>query len=267
MGGNGLLHDKVALVTGGGGDIGRAISLALASEGARVAVCGRSQNSLSETADAIHTIGGQVVTMIADVSALEDVQRMIGTVLSEWAQLDILVNNAGIISSCPVVDLPEKEWLHTIDVNLTGTFLCAKYAAREMLRSERGGRIINISSRAGKVGMKNVAHYSASKFGVIGLTQSLALELAPHGITVNAICPGRIEGKMGRADVLATAKSLGISEMQAEKDYSSPVPIGRLGLADEVAAAVVFLCSEKAGYITGESINVTGGLDLVRGGQ
>ena len=264
---NELLLDKVALVTGGGGDIGRSISLALASEGARVAICGRSQKSLLETSDAIHTLGGQALSIVADVSVREDVQRMIGKILSEWAQLDILVNNAGIVSSFPVVDLPEEEWLRTIDVNLTGTFLCAKYAAREMLRLGRGGRIISISSRAGKVGMKNVAHYSASKFGVIGFTQSLALELAPHGITVNAICPGRIEGKMGRADVLATAKSLGISETQAEKDYSSPIPVGRLGLADEVAAAVVFLCSEKAGYITGESINVTGGLDLVRGGQ
>ena len=261
------LRDKVALVTGGGGDIGRAIALALAHEGARVAICGRSQETLLETSNIIVGRGGRSLTIVADVSSTENVQGMIKRVLDEWGRLDILVNNAGTISFSPVVDLTESEWRRTIDVNLTGTFLCSKYTAREMLKQARGGRIINISSRAGKVGMKSTAHYSASKFGVIGLTQSLALELAPYGITVNAICPARIEGKMARADILSTVKTEGLSEKQAEKEYVSPVPMGRLGLADEVAQLVVFLCSDKADYITGESINVSGGLDLVRGGQ
>jgi len=261
------LRDKVALVTGGGGDIGRAMALALAHEGARVAICGRSQETLLETSNIIVGRGGRSLTIVADVSSTENVQGMIKRVLDEWGRLDILVNNAGTISFSPVVDLTESEWRRTIDVNLTGTFLCSKYTTREMLKQARGGRIINISSRAGKVGMKSTAHYSASKFGVIGLTQSLALELAPYGITVNAICPARIEGKMARADILSTVKTEGLSEKQAEKEYVSPVPMGRLGLADEVAQLVVFLCSDKADYITGESINVSGGLDLVRGGQ
>jgi NAD(P)-dependent dehydrogenase (short-subunit alcohol dehydrogenase family) len=264
---NSLLSDKVALVTGGGGDIGQAIALALAREGSRVAICGRSLESLLKTSKLIRNIGGSALTIKADVGASEDVKKMIRRVLKEWGRLDILVNNAGTISFSPVIDLPEDEWNQVIDVNLTGTFLCSKYAAREMIRERRGGRIVNVSSRGGKVGLNNAAHYSASKFAIIGFTQSLALELIPYGIGVNAVCPGRIEGKMARADILATAKAEGLSRLAAEKRYAEPIPIGRLGLTGEVANVVVFLCSEKASYIVGESINVTGGIDLVRGGQ
>ena len=262
-----LLRDKVALVTGGGGDIGRAIAMALAHERCHVAICGRSLESLLKTVRAIKNNGGSALAIKADVSEREDVKKMIKKILKEWNSLDILVNNAGTISFSSVIDLPEDEWNQVIDVNLTGTFLCSKYAAREMINQGKGGRIINVSSRGGKVGLKDAAHYSASKFAIIGLTQSLALELIPYGITVNAICPGRIEGKMAQADIDATAKAEDLPKLSAEKKYSEPIPIGRLGLTSEVANVVVFLCSDKASYIVGESINITGGIDLVRGGQ
>jgi len=261
------LKEKVALITGGGGDIGQAISLALAREGSRVAISGRSVSSLRKTSKVIKQTRGRVLTIKADVSNPEDVQKMIKNVLEKWGRLDILVNNAGTISFSPVVDMSENEWNKVIDVNLTGTFLCSKHAAREMIKTGRGGRIINVSSRGGKVGLKNAAHYSASKFAVIGFTQSLAQELIPYGITVNAICPGRIEGKMARADIAATANAEGLSRLSAEKKYAEPIPIGRLGSTREVADVVVFLCSDQASYIVGESINITGGIDLVRGGQ
>jgi sorbitol-6-phosphate 2-dehydrogenase len=262
-----LLRDKVALVTGGGGDIGRAVAVALARDGSNVAICGRSVETLLKTSSVIKHDGGSALAIKADVSEREDVKKMIKRILKEWGRLDILVNNAGTISFSPVTDLPEDEWNRVIDVNLTGTFLCSKYAAREMIKQGKGGRIINVSSRGGKVGLKDAAPYSASKFAIIGFTQSLALELIPYGITVNAICPGRIEGKMAQADIVATAKAEGLPKLSAEKKYAEPIPIGRLGLTSEVANVVVFLCSDNAGYIVGESINITGGIDLVRGGQ
>src|SRR5208283_5451787 len=234
-----LLRDKVALVTGGGGDIGRAIAVALAHERCHVAICGRSLESLLKTVRVIKNNGGSGLAIKADVSEREDVKKMIKKILKEWSSLDILVNNAGTISFSSVIDLPEDEWNQVIDVNLTGTFLCSKDAA----------------------------HYSASKFAIIGFTQSLALELIPYGITANAICPGRIEGKMAQADIVATAKAEGLPKLSAEKKYAEPIPIGRLGLTSEVANVVVFLCSDKASYIVGESINIAGGIDLVRGGQ
>jgi len=262
-----LLRDKVALVTGGGGDIGRAIAEALARESCQVAICGRSPGTLLKTVRTIKNNGGSVLAIKADVSEREDVKEMIKKILKEWGRIDILVNNAGTISFSPVIDLPEHEWNQVINVNLTGTFLCSKYAAREMIKQGKGGVIINISSRGGKVGLKEAAPYSASKFGIIGFTQSLALELIPNRIRVNAICPGRIEGKMAQADIVATAKAEDLPKLAAEKKYAEPIPIGRLGLTSEVANLVIFLCSEKASYIVGESINITGGIDLVRGGQ
>jgi len=262
-----LLKGKVALVTGGGGDIGRAIALALAREGANVAVCGRTEQSLRRTSALLENAGSRCLVIKADVRDASNVEDMIGKVVKEFGGLDILVNSAGVLKFSPVVDLPEEEWDYVIDVNLKGVFLCAKYGARQMMRQGSEGWIVNLSSRWGKVGADNASHYCASKFGVIGFTQSLALELGPHNIHVNAVCPGRIQGEMTTEDIEAQAKARGMPVSEVEKEYVSPIPCGRLGSPEDVAKVVVFLCSENAGYVNGEAINITGGLDLRRGGQ
>lgn len=242
------LEGKAALVTGAGRGIGQAIADRLAAEGAAVVV---SDVDLAHAEQAVRELtaqGRQALAVRADVSDLRQVQQMFQKVAERLGRLDILVNNAGIIRRGSLDDHPDTDWELVLAVNLKGTYYCSREAARVM--KERGyGRIVNISSVAGKVGdITSAPSYGPSKGAVNALTKSLARELAPYGITVNAVAPHAIETEMS-------------AEWSEEKRRSvlAQIPVGRLGKPEEVAAAVVFLASDEAGFITGEILDLNGG--------
>lgn len=246
------LTQKVALVTGAQQGMGKADALALASQGAMVAVTDMNQEKCQAVADEIISQGGKAIAFVMDVSKKEDVEAGVQRVVKEFGRLDILVNNAGIFHPKPFLELTEEEWNRTIDINLKGQFFCAQLAAKEMAKN-KWGRIINISSVAsGQTGFGTVggAHYTASKGGVLGLTETLAVELAPLGITVNSVAPGAIDTPM-----IAGA---GFSKEQLE-GLLAQVPLKRMGKPEEIASAVVFLASEESRYMTGSVVYVDGG--------
>jgi NAD(P)-dependent dehydrogenase (short-subunit alcohol dehydrogenase family) len=243
------LKEKVAIVTGAGRGIGLSIALTLAREGARVAACDISTTLLDDAMAEIQVLGGQAIPFQMDVIRREQIQQMVDEVLSRWARIDILVNNAGIYEVLPFEEISEAQWDRVLAVNLKGAFLCCQAVAPHM--KQRGaGRIISIASSAGKTGGTLAgAHYSVSKAGVICLAKQLARELGPHGITVNAIAPGRIDTPMIHS----------VSDEENEA-FVQRTPLGRLGTAEDVANAVVFLASDEASFITGEILDVNGGL-------
>ncbi|MDP4008927.1 MAG: SDR family NAD(P)-dependent oxidoreductase [bacterium] len=246
------LTQKVALVTGAQQGMGKADALALASQGAMVAVTDINQEKCQAVADEIISRGGKAIAFVMDVSKREDVETGVQRVVKEFGRLDILINNAGIFHPKPFLELTEEEWNQTIDINLKGQFFCAQLAAKEMAKN-KWGRIINISSVASGqtgFGVAGGAHYTASKGGVLGLTETLAVELAPLGITVNSVAPGAIDTPM-----IAGA---GFSEEQLE-GLLAQVPLKRMGKPEEIASAVVFLASEESGYMTGSVVYVDGG--------
>lgn len=244
------LHGKVALVTGAGRGIGRAISRSLADAGAAVALNDISPDGVERTAELIREAGGRAQVFLADVSRKHQVQTMLEAVRDAFGSLDILVNNAGVEPHKPLLVLDEWDWDRTLEVNLKGPFLLTQSAGRVMA-DEGGGVIINIGSIAGRAqGLKDRAAYVASKMGLIGLTREAARELAEHHIRVNAVCPGVIETEM-------TAELRQDPAMMER--WLTDIPAGRLGLVEDVADLVVFLCSDRASYITGQAINVDGG--------
>ncbi len=241
---------KVALVTGGSSGIGRATALAFAAEGAKVAIAARRQSESEEVVKEIGAQGGEAIFVQTDVSQPDQCERMVKTILDNWGRLDCAFNNAGIIGSS-FVGIPNYEpqtWDQVIAINLTGVFLSMKYEIPAMLASG-GGAIVNMSSVAGQVGGPVGVAYYASKHGVIGATKAAAIEFSAKGIRVNAVCPAIIETEMADAfpptmhDMLIAAH-----------------PIGRFGKADEVAQTVLFLCSDKASFITGHALAIDGGL-------
>lgn len=242
-----MLEGRVALVTGAGRGIGRSIALALAHAGADVAV--NYLHSIDGTNAAARDIAGmgrRVATVAADVADRGQVTAMVETVIAVLGRIDILVNNAGIATRMSTAELAESEWNRVLDVNLKGAFLCAQAVVR-LMSAQHYGRIINISSIAGQTGGRIGPHYAASKAGLLGLTRFMARELAPRGITVNAIAPSGIQ-----SDLLA--------QTGADPTMLADRPVGRAGAPGDVAAAVVFLASEAAGYITGQTLGVSGGL-------
>jgi NAD(P)-dependent dehydrogenase (short-subunit alcohol dehydrogenase family) len=242
--------DKVVLVTGAGRGIGRAIAEAFAVRGARVAANDISPVNLDETVARIQAAGGRAKDYIFDVAKKMPVQALINQVLEDWERIDILVNNAGVEPHGPLLTLDEWDWQRTLDVNLSGPFF-AMQAVGRMMREQGGGVMVNIASIAGRAhGLKDRAAYVASKMGLIGLTREAAREFAAYGIRVNAVCPGVIETEMTtilRQDEAMMAKWL------------QDIPQGRLGQPKDVAALVLFLCSDEAAYLTGQAINVDGG--------
>jgi 3-oxoacyl-[acyl-carrier protein] reductase len=243
------LRDKVAIVTGAGRGIGLGIALAFAREGARVAMCDVDTSHFERDLAQIEGLQGQVRTFAMDVTRREQIEAVTGEVFRYWGAIDILVNNAGIYEVLPFEEISEAQWDRLLAVNLKGTFLCCQAAVPYMKR--RGaGRIINIASVAGKAGGTLAgAHYSVSKAGVICLAKQLARELGPHGITVNAVAPGRIDTPM-----------IQVSTEEENEAFRLRTPLGRLGTTEDVANAVLFLASDEASFITGEIVDVNGGL-------
>jgi meso-butanediol dehydrogenase/(S,S)-butanediol dehydrogenase/diacetyl reductase len=257
------LTNAVAIVTGGARGIGRGIAYELAKEGARIAVADLPVTSADrdETIAEIKRLGSDAIAIDVDVRDFAQCQAMVQTTIDTWGQVDVLVNNAGVIRIGPVVAFSEEDWDFVIDINLKGTFLCSKAVAGHMMERKRGA-IVNLSSIAGKRGNPMVSAYTTSKFGVIGFTQSLAQEVAPSNVTVNAICPGEVDTHMWR-DVLAPAigAATGVSAPEAFANFiQQRVPMGRPQTAADMGQAVVFLC--KAENITGIALNVNGGTEM-----
>jgi acetoin reductase-like protein len=252
------LEGKVALVTGGARGIGYAIAQRLAYEGASVAVLALHSESAERAAAAI---SGRTIPIAADVCDEQAMARAVRTTVAAFGRLDVMVNNAGTIAIAPVVETSVETWERVLAVNLRGVFLGCREAARQLIAQGEGGRIINGSSGAGRRGNARIGAYAASKFGVIGLTQSLAVELAPHRITVNAYCPGHVTSTpmWDEIDAVSTARS-GEAPGSAKRAAEAEPPLARAGRPEEVAAAVAYLASDEAAYVTGESLLVDGGL-------
>ena len=252
------LENRIALITGGGRGIGRAIAFAFAREGARVVLAARTAKQVEETSA---EIGKEEVALpvVCDVSDVASVQLMFARVSVKYGRgPDILVNNAGIAESAPLAKTDDDLWLRHLAINLSGTFFCTRAAVPAML--ERGwGRVINIASIAGKTGAPYIAAYSASKHGVLGLTRSIALEVAGKGITVNAICPGYVDTDMTTRGIQNVTAKTGRTADQALEAIKKMSPQNRLVTVEEVAAVALLLASEEGRGITGQAINVDGG--------
>ena len=248
-----MLNGRVALVTGGGRGIGRAIALAFAKEGARVAVAARTQEQVAAVAE---EIGGGARALVCDVSSPQSVAEMFADL-----KPDILVNNAGIAESATFVSTTDELWHRHLAINLSGTFYCTRAALPAML--EKGwGRVINIASIAAKTGAPYVAAYAASKHGVLGLTRSLAVEVAARGVTVNAICPGYVETEMVSRGIEQITSKTGRSAEEALGALKRMSPQNRLVTPEEVAAVALLLASDEGRGITGQGINIDGGTVL-----
>ena len=240
---------RVALVTGAGRGMGRAVAMRLAAGGAAVAINDLRRDDAQRVADEMTAAGYTAIAVPGDVTVVDDVRRMVAETVNALGALHILVNNAGVLRPTAVIDIEEDEWDWVVGVNLKGTYVCSR-AVLPTMRAQGWGRIVNFSSTAGKnVSTVGGAHYTAAKAGVLGLTRHLANEEARHGINVNAVCPGLIDTEMIRGT---------ISEDRI-REYESSYPIPRMGLPTEVAELVAFLASDRASYITGASLDINGG--------
>jgi meso-butanediol dehydrogenase/(S,S)-butanediol dehydrogenase/diacetyl reductase len=275
----GLFTGKVALCTGAGrrGGIGAAILQTLAGEGCKVVftdlleptaelAAGNigSRGEIDSLVDEIRDAGGDALALPLDVRDESQVAGAIAAAVAHFGRLDFLINNAGVgFLIEPLLDTTAARWRTVLEVNLTGAFLCTQHAARQMIRQGQGGRVVNIASQAAKSGHTHMAAYTASKHGLVGLTRSAALELGPHGITVNAICPNHVTTGLGRVQNEYFAKFRGFATVDDYlRDMQGRIPMRRVGLAADTAQACAFLCSPSADYITGEAMNVSGGIEM-----
>ena len=256
------LADRVAIVTGAGNGIGRAIALGLAGAGANVATVDVDGGAARATADAAAARGPRSLALDTDVGDLTGIDRMVGRVMEAFGRIDVLVNNAGVTRRAYIMDLTEQDWDRIMRVNAKGVFFCLQRVAREMI-PRRSGTIINIASIAGKgyAGTSN-AIYAASKGSVISLTRTAALQLARHDINVNAICPGITMTALSEANVAVRAREEGLSVEEMTRLRNAVIPLGRANEPEDVAALAVFLASPGARNITGQSLNVDGGVIL-----
>jgi len=243
-----MVQDKVAIVTGGAQGIGKSIAMLLARNGADIVIADINAAQAEATAKEIEASGRKAIAVVADISQFSEAERMGKTVMDTFGTVDILVNNAGITRDNLFLKMKEEEWDAVIAINLKSVFNCAKAVVRFMSK-QRAGKIVNIASVVGQMGNIGQANYGASKAGIIGLTKTLAQEFASRGITVNAVAPGFIETEMTRA----------LPE-KVREEFLHRIPFGRMGTPEEVADAVLFLASDASRYITGQVINVNGGL-------
>ncbi|HNX33294.1 MAG TPA: 3-oxoacyl-[acyl-carrier-protein] reductase [Kiritimatiellia bacterium] len=244
----GAFEGKVAVVTGAARGIGQAIAKKLAQEGADVAICDLQAEWLAETAGIVQGFGRKALPLAVDVGDSDAVNACISEVVKVFGKVDIMVNNAGITKDTLLVRMSDEDWDAVLRVNLKGTFLFSRAVAKHMMK-QRSGAIINIASISGIIGTAGQANYAASKAGVIALTKSTANELAGRGVRANAIAPGFISSKMTDA----------LSE-DVRKQYLSRIPLARFGTVEDIANAVVFLASEQSSYLTGQTLNVNGGM-------
>jgi len=255
----GKLQNRVALVTGGGRGIGRAIALAFAKEGARVAVAARSKAELDEVVASIAERSGTAMAVAVDLTDRHAIAGLVSTVREEWGPIEVLVNNAGVGSSAnpkPIRDFDDDFWDLSLWVNLTVPYLLSKAVLPEMLAAKRG-RIITVASIAGRIGSLHGAAYAASKHGVLGLMRTLALESAAEGITVNSICPGPVQTRMNDLRIQYDAQRLGRDLDEFEQ---SQTPIGGRLIPDDIAPMAVYLAGDEARMVTGQAFNVCGGM-------
>lgn len=249
------LDGQIAIVTGAAAGIGKAIAARIVQEGGRVAIADVNKTTAQQVCQ---ELGPAAMAVAVDVADKRSVLALVEQVQGQLGPVDLLVNSAGISQIVPFLELDEATWQRHVQVNLTGTFLCCQAVLGDMAQRRRG-KIINISSQSGKTGGSHYEAYCASKFGVIGLTQSLALEFAPLGITVNAICPGIVMTELWRQMLPAYAAKRSLSEADVEAYLLSRIPQGRFCSVDDVAATACFLASSDADYITGQAINLSGG--------
>jgi 3-oxoacyl-[acyl-carrier protein] reductase len=241
--------EKIVLVTGSSRGIGKAIAISFAEEGAKVGVNFiKNKEKAQEVVTYIENSGGEALAIEADVSNAQDVEKMKNTLKTEFGSVDILINNAGIHQHLKSWELSSEDWNRVLGVNLTGVFNCTKAFSQHMIQN-KWGRIVNISSVVAFIGTDHEVHYAASKGGVISATKSMALELAPYNIRVNAVSPGYIDTDMAK-----------FASEEEKQFYLEKIPLKRLGNPEEIADCVAFLCSEKSSYITGTVIQVNGGL-------
>lgn len=242
------MKDKVAVITGASRGIGRSIALILAGEGAKIVVSARNSAELEKLVAEISEKGGEAIAVAGDVAVTADADRLVDAAVAAYGRLDILVNNAGITRDGLLLRMKDEDWDAVLNVNLKGAFLCTRAAAKVMSK-QRYGRIINISSVVGEMGNAGQANYCASKAGLLGLTKSVARELARRNVTVNAVTPGFIVTDMTEALPEKTREEL-----------AAQIPLGRLGDAEDIAHAVLFLASDRSGYVTGQVLGVNGGM-------
>ena len=251
--------NKVVLITGAGRGLGKHMALAFARTGADLVIAARNQRELEEVAEEVKATGQKVIISCTDVSQYASVEAMIQNVKDHFGRLDILVNNAGVVIAKPLFALSEKDLDYMFDVNVKGVAFTTKFAS-ELMMERRQGKIINISSFAGKVGYAMLSAYSASKFAVIGFTQSIANELAAYNIQVNAVCPGLMETGFSEEVFEDMSRYSALSADEVKSSFIARIPAGRSASLGEVCNTVMFLASEVSGYITGEAITLSGGL-------
>lgn len=252
------IEGRTAVVTGGGRGIGAAVARALAEEGCVVAVAARTEEEVRAVAESLRTDGHRARAFPCDVTDPKSVEALAAAVREELGGTDILVNNAGAASSAPLAKLELEEWRRLLEVNATGTFLCTRAFLPAM--AEAGwGRVVNVASVAGRTGGAYISAYAASKHAVVGFTRSVAAEVADRGVTVNAVCPAYVRSEMTRRTMARIMEKTGLTEEKALTAILEPMPQNRLLEPEEVAAAVVFLCSENARGVSGETLVMDGG--------
>ena len=265
---------KIALITGAGSGIGRGVALRFATEGASVAIADINTEGIKDTASEVAKIGRKALELRVDVSNIESIQAMVAATVKEFGKIDVFVNAAGIVQSCDLLETTEESWDRIIDINQKGTAFSNQIVAKAMIanvpeRVKKAGRadacygkIINFSSIAGRRGRAFQLHYAASKAAIINITQSYALRLAEYGINVNAISPSVVETPMWNKSITGKAKTLGVSVDAATEEMIRKIPLLRVGTVDDISAAVAFLCSPDANFITGQTLNVDGGFEM-----
>jgi len=257
-----ILAHKVAIVTGGGTGIGKAVAASLARNGARVAIASRNPGHIEAAKADFEKLGLPVLGLPMDLRKKNEIQRTVAEVAAKWGAIHILVNNAGISALSRIDDPDDSRWYDMVDTNLSGIYLITKEVLKH-IKDHSGGRIINISSVLGKFGVAGYAAYCATKHGMIGFTRALALEVVDRGITVNTVCPGWVDTEMARHGINESALNLGITPEQFKEQAVAGVPIRRFLAPDEVAELVCYLASDLAKGITGQAINICGGQTMV----